>query len=894
MRVYRSLLRLYPKAHRDVFGIDMLEMFADQLKTARSTGPAALVRLWSRTLVDVAVNASLTRLPMYRLTTSPQAHTSGDALMLLRQNITLAFRSLRRNPLFALVAIVTIALGIGANSAIFSVVHGITLKALPYEAPDDLVFVWTTTPETPQLAVSEAEYLDYRAESAVLEDLGAYGVRTVTVTGGGPAERRTGAYATSSLFNVLGVSAAIGRTFSGDEDVPGGANVVVLSHGYWQTRFGAEGGLPEQPMIIDDVAFDVVGVLPAGFDPPEGSPDFYTPAPFDRSRITNRSGHDLVVVGRLGAGQSVASAQEELRAILPRWSERFAGVHANDLVAHPLVLAPLRDVVLGHVQPMFWILLGAVGLVLLLAAANVANLLLARGQSRSREMTVRAALGAGRRDLIQLMLTESLALATVGGVAGLSVGAALTSLVKRLDPGGIPRLGEVSVDWTVIAFTAVVTVGTGLLVGLLPALQSARGDASAALREGSRGGSASRQSKRALQGLVVAQMALAVLLLTGTGILVKNLVSLQSVDPGFSTDRRVGFKVQVMNQTYPTGISKLTFYDRLRESLTAVPGISGVALARALPLRSNVGTEGMRIEGRTLAPDERRPSVGFQVASDDYFSLMDIPVVQGRAIERTDVDGAPPVMLINEAAARAYFRDEDAVGQRARLTFFPDDWPLVTIVGVVGDVRQGGLRAAAQPEVYIPPGQLPANWVRSIMSSLSVVLMTELPLDVVGPAIRGAVQRLDAAVPVADLGTLDQAFADNVSTERFMTTLLGLFAVVALIISAVGVYGVMAFSVAQQTREIGIRLALGAGPGSVLRSVLRRGVTLAGIGAALGLAGATLAAPVLESMVHEVSVRDSLVFVASPVLLLGVAIVASLVPAWRAAGVHPMETLRTD
>jgi putative ABC transport system permease protein len=356
----------------------------------------------------------------------------------------------------------------------------------------------------------------------------------------------------------------------------------------------------------------------------------------------------------------------------------------------------------------------------------------------------------------------------------------------------------------------------------------------------------------------------------------------------------VGFKVQVLNETYPTAMDKLAFYDRMRAALSGIPGVSAVALARSLPLRASVGTESIRIEGRSLGPDERHPAVDFQIASDGYFDLMGIPIVAGRAIERTDLAGALPVVVINDAAARAYFRDEDPIGQRARLTFFPDTWPPVTIVGVVGDVRHGGLTRDARPELYVPPGQLPPNWARSIMSSLSVVLMTELPMDTVGPAIRRAVQQIDAAVPVAELGTLEQAFEANVATERFMTMLLGLFAATALVIAAVGVYGVMAFTVAKQTREIGIRLALGAAPRAVLGTVLKRGVTLGALGAAIGLGTALLATPVLESLVRNVSVRDVMVFSVSPILLLVVAAAASLIPAWRAAAVHPMETLRAD
>ncbi len=815
----------------------------------------------------------------------------------LSRDLRLAFRALTKHPLFAALAVLTIALGIGANSAIFSVVNGVMLKPLPYQDANGLVMVWTAFPDNPKFPISIAEYLDYRTESDAMENVGAYSIQPVTVTGSGMAERRQAAYTSRSLFDVLGVSASIGRTFSEDEDMPGGANVAILSHAYWQSHYGGEPGVVgTQTVMVADTPFDIIGVMPVDFEPPINAPAFYLPAPFDRSTIINRSSHNWTAVARLKPGATFEAAEAELRAILPRWEEVFAGIHPNDPVNHPLWLVPLTDEVFGAVRPMLWVLLGAVGLVLLLATANVANLLLARGEARGREMGIRGALGAGRRDLIQQMLTESVVLATAGGVAGLAVAAGLMTLFKALDPGGVPRLEQVSLDWSVIGFTAAITIGAGVLFGLLPALQAARNDVKAALQEGGRGGSTSRQSKRALQTLVVTQMAFAVVLLIGSGVLIKSFLTLQSVDPGFETEHRVAFGVQILSSTYPARADKLAFYDRLRQELAAIPGVSEVAFARALPLRSRLGSEGIVVEGRPVGPDGNQPSqaVDFQVASDGYFHLMGIPLVQGRAIEPTDVAESPLVILINEAAAHAYFQGENPIGQRARLLFSPTDWPNVTIVGVVGDVHQRGLASVARPEIYVPHRQVPAGWARSIVSSLNIVLRADLPLETVGPVIRQTVQRLDPSVPLSDLGTLDQAIANNVATERFVTMLLTLFAAVALVISAVGVYGVMAFSVARRTREIGIRLALGAEPGQVLGSILKGALTIAAIGAGIGLVTASLATSVLESLVYQVSVRDTVVFIVSPIVLMFVALVASLVPAWRAAAVQPMETLRAE
>jgi putative ABC transport system permease protein len=894
--LYRTLLYLYPGWYRRRFGRDMAEMFADELAMAKRIGITKMIRLSLRTFADLLVNVPIVRLHPDRLTACPPVRQVSLMQNLFR-DIRLALRSLTKHPLFAAIAILTIALGIGANSAIFSVVNGVMLKPLPYQEASRLVMVWTAFPDNPKFPISIAEYLDYRTESDAVANVGAYSVGPVTVTGSGTAERLQASNTSRSLFDVLGVSASIGRTFSEDEDTPGGPNVAILSHAYWQSHYGGEPSVVgTQTLMVDGTPYDIIGVMPADFEPPMNAPAFYLPAPFDRSTIVNRSSHNWNAVARLKPGVTFEAAEAELRAILPRWEEEFAGIHPNDPINHPLLLVPMNDEVFGAVRPMLWVLLGAVGLVLLLATANVANLLLARGEVRGREMGIRGALGAGRRDLIQQMLTESVVLATAGGVAGLVVAAGLMTLFKALDPGGVPRLEQVSLDWSVIGFTAAITIGTGVLFGLLPALQAARNDVKAALQEGGRGGSTGRQSKRALQTLVVTQMAFAVVLLIGSGVLVKSFLTLQSVDPGFQTEHRVAFGLRILNDAYPERADKLAFYERLRDELAAIPGVSDVAFARGLPLRSRIGTEGIIVEGRPVGPDggQQSQSVDFQVASDGYFQLMGIPLVQGRVIEPTDLADGPLVILINEAAAQAYFEGENPIGQRARLMFSPRDWPNVTIVGVVGDVHQRGLASSARPEIYLPHRQLPPGWTRSILASLNIVLRTDLPLATVAPTIRQTVQGLDPTVPVSGLGTLDQAIANNVATERFVTMLLTLFAVVALVISAVGVYGVMAFSVARRTREIGIRLALGAEPGQVVGSILKSALTIALIGGGIGLVTAFLATSVLESLVYQVSVRDAVVFIVSPIVLVLVALVASLVPAWRAAAVHPMETLRAE
>jgi predicted permease len=891
-RWYRWALRLYPATYRRQFGEAMAEMFADEWAGARRSGPGATVRLLARTLLDLIVNVPRAYLPHDGLQATSSA--SPPIMQNVRRDLRIALRSLGKHRGFAAVAALTLALGIGANTAIFSVIRGVLLEPLPYHDAERLVVVWSSYPDNPTFSVSQAEYLDYRAETETMSQTGAYGLDWVTISGVGMAERRRAVLATRSLFEVLGVPAAIGRTFTEEEDTSPGHQVVILSHGIWTSHFGADPGVVGSGTVtIDGSDFTIIGVMPRGFSPPRVETDFYLPAPMDRSTITNRSGHNFNAFGRLAPDATIESARAELATILPRWAEQYDGLHPNDPVVHPLVLVSLHDEILGSVRPMMWALLGTVGLVLLLATANVANLLLARGESRGHEMSIRGALGARRRDVVQQMLTESVVLAVAGGALGIAVAAALVAAVRWLDPGGIPRLDTVGLDWSVLAFTAAITLATGVLFGLFPAHQATGHNARTTLGEGARGG-VGRHSKRTLHGLVVLQMTLAVVLLIGSGILIRSFLKLQGVDPGFATENRVAFRVQVLFDRYPEREDKLAFYRRLDEQIQAIPGVSGLAYARALPLRARIGTEGILVEGRELGPDERNPSVDFQIASAGYFELMGIPVLRGRSIAPQDLADAPPVILINDAAARAYFAGEDPVGQRVRLMFTPRDYPNVTIAGVVGDVHHRDLAAAPRPEIYMPLAQVPGGWISSIIGSMSVVVRTDLPLDAVGPAIRRTVQDLDPTVPVDYLASLEQAVGDDIARDRFVTLLLALFAGVALIIAAVGVYGVMAFSVARRTREIGIRMALGAEPRAILGSIVRTALAISAVGAVFGVVSAGLATSVLESLVYDISVRDVTVFALSPLVLLLVAAAAAMVPAWRAAAVHPMETLRAE
>lgn len=912
--VYRGLLHLYPPSFRRRFGRQMVEMFADAYAQETRRGLLRLLRLWSKTLRDVAANGPAVWLQVAavgRRTASPIPTSRRSGIMqALFRDLRYAARTLAKTPTFTLVAVTTLVLGIGANSAIFSVVHGVMLRPLPYPRQDELVFVWTQFPEqnNPRFPVSSAEYLDYRAETKAFVDMGAFGTGGVTVMGDGAPERVTAVWTTASLFQVLGATASIGRLYTEPEDRPGAELVTVLSHGYWTTRYGADPSIVGRGTItVDGTPFRIIGVLPRefqlGFTRPSFAgqqrtaslgPGLYFPLGLDQASLTSRSGHYLVVVGRLASGTPLASARAELHTFLRRWQETYAGQHTTNTTLHPMTLVSVADQLYGDIRPIMWLLLAAVGLVLLLACANVANLALARGETRVREIGIRRALGAARRRVAVQLMTENLLLAVVGGTLGLALAWVGTELLLALEPGSLPRAGEVSVDWTVVGFTLGISVFTGLLFGTVPALRTARADLTTVLRSGRRGGSAGRESRKLLRGLVVAQVALAVLLLIGSGLLIKSFVLLNRVDPGFDPEHRIGFDIMLSNGAYPERDDVVRFHDALLERLAAVPGVSSVAAARGLPMREGIGTETFVIDGRPVAPDRGNPSADYQTVTGGYFATMAIPMVRGREFTAFDRADAPPVALINEAAATRYFPGENPVGRRIQGTFEGPDPDWRTIVGVVGDVRQNGLDRAPRPELYLPLAQTPPTWAVGVIRSSGVVVRTELEPEALGPALRQAVASLDPGVPVANLGTLEEAVSASISSQRFVTVLLSIFAMVAVVISAVGVYGVIAFSVARRTQEIGIRLALGADPNRMLRSVVASGVGLAALGGLIGIALALVGTRLMQSLLFGVAAHDVGVFTGGGIMLLAVALAASLVPARRASVTDPTTSLRAE
>lgn len=902
-RLYGWLLRAYPARFRRRYGAEMIEMFRD----ARREAPRDIwsrCRQWAKSSRDLLANALAMRLAALsrRLAPAGQAALGGRphsrsskrrvAMASVLQDVRFALRTLRKSKGYAAVAVITIALGIGANSAIFSVVNAVLLRPLPYPAPDRLVMLWTQFPAggDPVFAVSPAEYLDYRDQSREFQEMGAFGTWIATLTGGGAAERVVVAGTSATLLDVLGFRTHIGRVFTADEDRPGLNQVALLTHGFWRRRFGGAPDIVGRTIGLNGVSYEVLGVLQESTKLPGEEADVWIPPGFDRGLITDRSGHYLTVVGRLAPSASLASAFAELESTLARWPEQYAGQHTPNPETHPMTLVTLDEQVLGEVRPAILVLAGAVAGVLLLACANVANLMLARGEGRIREIGLRAALGAGRARISRQLLTESLVVSLAGGGLGLVIGKLGTDLLVRMDPGQIPRLGDIGLSGTVVTFTVALSLLTGMVFGLLPSLRAARTDLAVILASGGRGAGQGRETRRTLSGLVVAQVALAVVLLIGSGLLIKSFAALQHIDPGFDAANRLSFDVSLSGADYPQPDDILRFYHEVTEGVRALPGVGAAAVVRNLPLYVSSRQEGIRIEGKTNDAYSGAFPVQYQGASPDYFTTAGIPLLQGRVFTEGDRRGQPLVAVVNETAARTYWKDEDPVGWRIR-PLFARDTVAVTIVGVVGDVRQDDLAADVKPELYLSLDQTQGafGWIRSA----SIIVQTDLAPSV-SAAIRRVVAEVDENVPVANLQSLDAVVANTLNQERFMMWLLAVFAGSALVIAAVGVYGVMSFSVVRRTQEIGIRLALGAPHRRVLREVVAGGLRLAALGTGLGVTLAFVVSRVLESQLYGVSVRDGFVFTGGVGVLVAVSLIASLVPALRASRVDPNLSLRSE
>jgi predicted permease len=803
---------------------------------------------------------------------------------ILRQDLAYALRRLAHAPGFSLVAIATLALGIGANSAIFSVINAVLLRPLPFPEPERLVMVSQTWKGEPAV-YSPQNFLDVAATAGAFESLAAMDGSGVTLTSGGAPARIEGAAVSAAFFDVLRSRPVLGRGFLAGENEPGRNKVVVLGHALWRQRFGADPALVGRTVHLSRDPHVVVGIAPPGFSFPEGT-ELWTPMKYDAVfRSHSRGAWYLTVIGRLKDGVTPEGARGEVAAI----ADRLARVYPEHNEGVGGTVRPLHRALVGPSRTALLVLLGAVGLVLLIACVNVANLLLARMAARGSEMAVRTALGAGRARLVRQMLTESVVLAALGGIAGVLLAAASLGWLLALQPEGVPRLGEVRIDRPVLAFAAALSLLTGLLFGVFPALQASARPSAQALREGGRGLLAGA-SARLRSGLVVAQIALAVVLLAGAGLLVRSFDRLRRVDPGFRPEQALTFRLSLPDTAYAEESRRAAFFDDLLIRLQALPGVRSAGAVMGIPLGGLSFTLSFEVEGRPPVPPAQQPSMQVRVASPGYFAAMGIPVLRGRGLEPGDVATSRPVVVLSAAAVRRYFPGEDPLGKRLVIGWRrPEGLPRAggEVVGVVGDVREEGLDQEHQPEVYIPHAQLPVG-------AMDVVLRTAVePMTLLRP-VQGVVGRLDPELPVARLQTLDAIVARSVSEPRFYTLLLAAFAAMAVSLAALGIFGVMSYAVTQRSREIGVRVALGAHPRDVMGMVLGHALRLTVAGVAGGLLAALACSKVIASLLFELSPTDPPTLAGVGLALTAVALLASYLPARRATKVDPLTALRSE
>jgi putative ABC transport system permease protein len=798
------------------------------------------------------------------------------------QDVRYGARMLAKHPGFSFMAIVTLALGVGANTAIFSIVNGVLLRPLPYPEPDQLDRVYQQNSSMNRFGMSVADFQALEKEYPKIGSVAALSRRAVTLTGGELPEQIQATFATGEFFKILGVTPATGRTFLPGEDHPGADRVAVISHGFWQRHLAADPKAVGQQLTLDGISYTVIGIMPPDFVPPEGTaPDLW---PILQLETPKRRGpFTLRVITRRNAGVSERQSREELqriaREVFPQWAHTFSDTNAT------YVSMPLKQALVGDISTTLLVLFGAVGCVLLLATVNVANLLLARASTRQQEIAIRAALGAGRLRLVRQLFTESLLLALLGGTAGLLLAVWGVDMLLALSPETIPRMDQVKVDGFVLGFAALGTFLSCLIFGLVPALYNVNPDLGEPLKGGGRG-SAEVPGRRLLRDLlVITEFALALPLLVGAGLMINSFMQLQQVKPGFDPDHLLTLRLPLPALKYPEVKQVINFHKEMMRSIQTLPGVQSASISSDLPLEGG-HTNNFNLEIRPVPLGKSEDVAEYFSVSPEYFRTLGIPLLKGRYLTEQDDENAPLVAVISEAMARRYFAGEDPIGMRLKTGGCTEcDW--TTIVGVVGNVKNEGLSAEDDPAMYCPFTQEPSNM-------MTLVLRTEGDPASFVAAVRREVNSIDPDLALADIRTMDQLMSKSLGQSRYRGVLLGIFAMVALTLAAVGIYGVIAYAVSQRTREIGIRIALGARKLDIFRMVVGHGMILSLIGVAIGVAASLTLTRYLSSLLYGVSSTDPTTFTSVVLLLITVALLACSIPARRATRVDPMNALRHE
>jgi len=815
----------------------------------------------------------------------------------LLQDLKYALRTLAKSPGYAAVTILTLALGIGANTAIFSVVNGVLLKPLRYSHPEQLELITSQFPGLgfDKFWISPPEYLEFKEWNRSFQGVGGY--RSGSVNLGTPERPRRviSATVTTDLLDVLGVQPIRGRLFTAADGVPGAENVAIVSYDTWRSEFSGDESLLGREVKIDGAPTRIVGIMPRGYDVHDERVQVYQPLTLDPKTLPQRRGnHFLYLIGRLKPGVTPGQAKSDVDDLVAQWKQ-LSGGHAPDPKRHNVQIEPLKADVVGGISTALWVLQGAVGFVLLIACANLANLILARAESRQREFAIRSALGAGRIRLLRQFLTEGVLLALVGGTIGAALGFAGLRLMLSANPDSIPRAAEITLDPRVLVFTVLVSVVTGFIFGMAPLLHLREQVVSMSLKESGQRSTAGVARTRVRSGLVMAEVALAVVLVVGAGLLLRSFQKLMQVDAGFNRANLTTFGLVLPVASYPQAQDRVDFLTRVVDEIKQLPGVTGAASMTGLPPTRDVNANDTDFDGYMSPPDPKDGPVEnvdyYQTASVDYLKVMGIPVIEGRDFQPSDVTGGG-VALVNETLARTFFgfRHVDPVGQRLKPGFGPK-LPWLTIVGVVRDVKQGGINKKAGTEVYFLNDQAP-RLVGFSPQAMNIVVRSSAPFEQLAAELQRIVQKADPSLPVVKLRPMEQVFVDAASRPRFLAELLGIFAALALALAAIGTYGILSYSVTERTREIGIHMALGATKGTVLGMILGQGMRLTIVGLVAGLAASFGLTRLLQAQLFNVKPTDPVTLSAVTAFIAVVAVVACYVPARRATGVDPMVTLR--
>ena len=805
----------------------------------------------------------------------------------LWQDIRYGLRTLRKSPGFTAVAVLTLALGIGANTAIFSVVNAVLLRPLPHYEPNRLVMVYEVDARAgvydDHNRVSLATFKDWKEQNTVFEEIGAYQIWDVTLTGAGePQQVRAGGVG-DGFFQALHDQPRLGRIFLPEEDQRGNDNVVILSHGLWQSRFGGDPEVLGKSVTIEGFPATVVGVMPSGFKFLSQDIQIWAPLAKSAESYQNRKSHVAYAVARLREGVSQEHAQKEMDGLTERLREQYP----EWLTGWRVNVVPMHEDVAGEVRPALLLLMAAVGFVLLIASVNVANLILSRATTRRREIAIRAALGAGRLRLVRQLLTEGLMLAVLGGTVGVGLAWLTSGLMLTIAPAGMPRLEEVGIDGRVLVFALGLSFLTVILFGLVPALHASRADLQQSLREGGRDGALGLRHRRLSSILMVSEVALSLVLLVGAGLLIRSLQFLLTEDPGFDPRNALAITLSLPRAKYRDIPQQTVFFEEAIDRLARLPGVVSAGGTVFLPFVHEEATWSFQVQGEPPPRAGEKRDYGYHPVSHGYFRAMGIPLLQGRFFTRQDREDSPPVMIINGSMARRYFPD-GALGKK--LSIQGPEGPWREIVGMVGDVKHSGLVGDPSPAMYVPHSQKSYSW----LSTMTIVVRTASDPEGIVASMQETLKELEAALPVTRVYFLEETIADSVNQQRFAMLLLGAFAVIALALSFVGLFGVTSYAVSRRTHEIGVRMALGARPLDALNLVLRQGIVLALAGIAIGLAGALALTRFFNSLLFQVTATDPLTFAGVSVLLLGVAMLACYVPARRATKVDPMVALRYE